>query len=225
MSILCNNTNKSLCAQNGISNLQALFNNSVVANLAVSSAVFGVESSNYSASVPSTASSNCSSPCITCTVPAGNICLSCPIGYLVKDGTCLNELCPIMYCAMCLSDSLCGQCMPTFSLINNECICQIDFAVDVFNTPNSVCVCTLPNGNCTYCSILNCLQCLNSTFCALCASNYNLTAVGTCYSCSILNCTACSADGTSCIDCFPGYLPQTNTGFCVICNISGCTEC
>lgn len=52
MSILCNNTNKSLCAQNGISNLQALFNNSVVANLAVSSAVFGVESSNYSASVP-----------------------------------------------------------------------------------------------------------------------------------------------------------------------------
>lgn len=83
----------------------------------------------------------------------------------------------------------------------------------------------LPNGNCTYCSILNCLQCLNSTFCALCASNYNLTAVGTCYSCSILNCTACSADGTSCIDCFPGYLPQTNTGFCVICNISGCTEC
>lgn len=95
-----NSTNATSCTMSAINNLNSLFNSSQVANLTFSEQSFDYQTASGN-SFP-IGSTQCASPCQTCTVQGGSSCLSCPFGYVVKNDTCLNQACPFLYCARCL---------------------------------------------------------------------------------------------------------------------------
>ena len=141
-------TNQQLCANNGLTELQSLLSNKTIVTMPV------IDSSVQLTTVNSTSNTSsggyCLSPCLTYTVQGGGICVSCAQGLVVVNNTCLNQSCPILYCSSCISN-ICVKCKPTFVLISGRCICQSNFTVNIFNSPSSACLCTLPNNNCIFC--------------------------------------------------------------------------
>lgn len=147
--MVCNDsTTQQICANAGLGKLQTLLNNDTVVSMLVVDSTVQLASINSSSN--SSTSTNCTVPCLTCTVSGGNICVSCAQGLIVSNNTCLNQSCPILYCSSCISN-LCVVCMPTFMLINGNCICQNNFKVNIFNSPASTCLCSLANNSCVFC--------------------------------------------------------------------------
>lgn len=173
-----------------------------------------------------TVSTNCTAPCKTCTVPGGSICLSCNYGFTVlANSTCVSSYCPVLYCSYCVGNDWsgysCKQCMPTFTLVGSQCLCPINYQVNIFNSPNSTCLCT---SNCSTCPIANCLSCPNTTFCSLCANNYTTQPNGACTSCNIPNCLACVISGV-CATCLTNYTLTSNGCYNCQNNVTNCANC
>jgi len=185
------------CAQTEANNLQQIINSSIVGNMSIMSAFFIV---NGNTSTPNF-TSNCNFPCVSCIVSSNSstTCQGCALNYTLQNKVCVNLLCQILYCQTCSSSYVCTQCLPTFFLINNTCVCQFSFGPSLIGSNNASCICPYPGSNsqsvCILCKIPNCLSCSTSFNCTQCISGYNLNGAGGCSSCLSSNCLSCSANG------------------------------
>jgi len=167
----------------------------------------------------------CVSPCSTCTSPGGSYCLSCIYGYVLRNGSCVSATCSILYCQYCTNSFTCVQCLPTFILANNACICQSNFSPSPVNSQNASCICPAKSNNCVVCKVSNCLSCTVSNYCTTCVTGYSLISGGGCRSCLIPSCISCIVNNF-CSVCAVNFTIST-TGTCVFCNSigSGCSIC
>lgn len=130
-------------------------------------------------------------------------------------------------CAACLNASYCTQCSSSYYLFSfsssniNECVLTCPIGYFAFTDANGF----LPPA-CLACTT-NCNQCLNATYCQVCASNYYL------FTTQNVN----TATNVSCVNnCPSGYANPTvisGTGMCTLCgencqvcvDSATCTEC
>lgn len=217
-------SNTTSCLQGGVTNLTQAFQGTI-GNLTFLNTSFTYQTA--SSSSPTIGSSQCQSPCLTCTFPGGNECLSCTRGLVAQAGTCLSAFCPFLNCMTCTTINgvqSCSRCLPTFLLVNGSCVCPDNYTASAFNSPTAVCVCALPNGNCINCNITNCEVCASNSTCQTCASGFNVTAQGLCFGCNITNCVSCQVSGV-CSQCQTNYTVSAY-GTCVSCsNITNCVQC
>ena len=215
--------NDTTCINNRTANFSAVFLPPGFTNLGVINSTLTIATFAQNTTTPTNNTVNCSFPCTSCDQLDGTICTECIRGFLALQGTCISLMCPVLYCSVC-EEMACIECLPSFILVNGQCVCQANFAVDVFNSPNSVCTCQSSNASdYTVCQINNCIACSNSSFCIQCVPGFNVTANGLCSGCSVLNCQNCITD-VFCFACSSSFNLSTS-GTCVQCNDSNCKVC
>jgi proprotein convertase subtilisin/kexin type 5 len=158
----------------------------------------------------------CALPCVTCAVllsseGTASICLSCPLGYALSHGTCVN--CTDPYAASCSSNNaaLSLTCQSGYTTLNSTS--KTDAGVCMACADNCVKCDLTGSGNCdlggcapsTTQKSDGCLRCFNGCFkcasdpntCLQCSQYYYLSNT-TCLSCTA-KCLSCNA--TTCFNC------------------------
>jgi len=183
----------------------------------------------------------CPSGCATCTATFPTQCLTCLNGLSFDDSTkSCGIYCPLN-CAKCSSDLVCKQCIPNFSLKDNNCVKCTTNCKSCSGT--AVADCTecdegyyLGDSNvCTKCDGTNVASCDKKPVSAenkMIATATTITK--TCVAGSYRS-DACTGNQAGCVSttssqscgvggCTSGYLLDT-TFQCVPCDIAGCLEC
>lgn len=133
------------------------------------------------------------------------VCITCPIGYTLKDGACVTA---VPFCASLSSTGVCSACVQpnNYQLINNKCILK-----------PANCATVNENGACTVCKPGFLLTVDNS--CAVTSSNTcppgQFLSNGVCVSGTIANCQTYDKNG-KCDTCKSGFTLSTNGKECTV---------
>lgn len=137
--------------------------------------------------------------------------------------TCIACATKLAGCSTCNSSTVCYECNPGFYLASNACTsCLSLFPGCIACNGTSCLLCDLDyfktgGGNCSLCSIANCLRCTSSSLCIACAQGFFVAAAGgaSCTACNSV-CSACYNTATNCSSCIRGYYLNVNT--CTACS-------
>ncbi|MCP5014234.1 MAG: hypothetical protein GY938_03005 [Ketobacter sp.] len=165
--------------------------------------------------------------------PKANSCLSCLTGYLPNLGVCILNPTGIKNCRKYTSGdcNVCEECNTGFWL--NGAVCsEVTTVVSNCETYSDATTCSecksnhlLDNIECKVIIALDCLTASNPTTCASCMDGYELKVTGSNTNCvRITSITQCQAfQGTSCIECKPGFWLDGSDCSTVTDTILGCT--
>ncbi len=162
----------------------------------------GFDTTNWKCRGPTDVSASC-----TKGVMVGDklVCITCPIGYTLKDEACVTA---VPFCASLSSTGVCSACVQpnNYQLINNKCILK-----------PANCATVDENGVCTVCKPGFLLTVDNS--CAVTSSNTcppgQFLSNGVCVSGTIANCQTYDKNG-KCDTCKSGFTLSTNGKECTV---------